>query len=511
MKHKLFTFRPSAEVTGSFGALRCLMLIGLLACLSPTIALGWAPEWVRAVSAGGNGYTLARAIKVAPNNDYYVTGQFSSSATFSGTTLVSRGGADIFLAKYEASGKLLWIVTAGGPGDDVGWGLDLDRQGNIYLTGWFTDSGTFDATNKESKTVHGVGNTIFLAKYRPWGHLVWVQTGMVTDSSVYNFGYGVAVDSAAHTVYLAALSQGNTTFSSENGTNDTVSGVGTWHMVVAKYDTDGNFKWAQTNEGSPNSVPYGIAVDAKDNAYVTGWLEDATTFSSADGKDITIVGFSPAQTDTNYPDDAFLAKYDKGGNVKWVNHIGGYKAIGNAVAVSRGGEVSIAGLIGNIDFGSPGEAETIVTSQPPGENIDLGGGHFTDPFNVDVVIATFNTAGVLQRALRYGSSENEVANAIAYDDNGSLYIAGQSKDTTGSQKLFVRKYWDGKLVWKQEAENAGLWLTEGSSPALSLGAEGEVFVTGGYQGKAHFGKIELSGVGSSDMFVAELARISHSQ
>jgi hypothetical protein len=32
------------------------------------------PAWVRATTAGGNGSTVANAIKVAPNSDQYVTG-----------------------------------------------------------------------------------------------------------------------------------------------------------------------------------------------------------------------------------------------------------------------------------------------------------------------------------------------------------------------------------------------------------------------------------------------------
>jgi len=94
-------------------------------------------------------------------------------------------------------------------------------------------------------------------------------------------------------------------------------------------------------------------------------MEDQTTFSSADGHDITVDGFSPAQSNTDYPGDAFVAKYDKNGIAKWVNHAGGYKAISTAIAVLANGEVSIGGFIGNINYGSASDAETIVTSQPP--------------------------------------------------------------------------------------------------------------------------------------------------
>jgi len=511
MTHRRFTFRPGADISGTIGALKCLGLV-LLAFISPTVAMAWAPPWVGAISAGGNGYTLARAIKVAPDNNYYVTGQFSSSADFSGTALSSRGGADIFLAKYTASAKLLWIVTAGGPGDDVGWGLDLDLDGNVYLTGWFTNTATFDSADKATKTVSGVGNTIFLARYSPSGNLAWVQTGTVTDSSVDNFGYGIAVDPSADTVYITALSQGDTTFSSENGSMDTVSGGWAWHMVVAKYDTDGNFKWAQTNGASPNSVPYGIAVDVWGNAYITGWLEDETTFSSADGNDITVTGFSPAQSTGDYPDDAFLAKYDQDGDALWVNHIGGYKAIGNAVAVSPSGEVSLVGYIGNIDYS--GEAATIVSSQPPRKNYILNDYFLTYPYNPDVLIVTYTAAGVLERALRIGHEGSEDAKAVTYDDNGDLYVAGISRlyvvgvpgqTPTDRPNLFVRKYHGGNLEWEQKAGSSALWISEGTAPAVSVGNSGQIYVAGGFQHWARFGTSTLSGNGSSNMFVAELA------
>jgi hypothetical protein len=278
-------------------------------------------------------------------------------------------------------------------------------------------------------------------------------------------------------------------------------------MYLAKYDTAGNFQWGQTNAASPNSLTNGIAVDAKDNAYVTGWLEDTTTFSSNDGKDITVTGFSPAQTTSDFPDDAFLVKYDCNGNVKWVNHIGGYKGIGSAVAVSPSGEVSMVGFIGNINFGSPGEAETIATSQPPGTNTNLGGGDFTNPYNQDGFIASYNAAGVLERASRHGGSKQQVATGVAYDLRGNLYVTGVFQGMTSQPNLFVRKYSGSSVLWTKTAADAGLFSSNNAtaiSPAVSVDPKGRVFVTGGYQGTASFGGMKLHSVGSSDIFVAEL-------
>ncbi len=505
MNYKHFPLVSSVDISSTNRALNRLAMALLLTCLWPMLAIASTPPWIGAMSAGGLGDTLARAIKAAPDGGYYVTGQFDSTAYFSGTALVSHGGSDIFLARYASSGKLLWIVPAGGPGDDVGSGLDLDRDGNVYLTGWFTDTGKFDSTNNTSRTVSGTGYTIFLARYSQDGNLAWVQTGVIyLPFDAYNFGYGVAVDSAAGTVYIAALSQGNTTFSSENSVASTISGVWTWHMVVAQYGTDGNFKWAQTNQANPNSVPDGIAVDSTGDAYIAGWLENQTTFSSANGNDITVTGFSPGQTTLDYPDDAFLAKYDKNGNVLWVNHVGGYKATGATVAVSPSGEVSLVGFIGNID--SPGEAGTIVTSQPPRKNYILNDLYITDPYNPDALIVTYTAAGVLERALRIGQGGSEVATGVTYDANGDLYVVGISRQSpTIRANLFIRKYQGGSLEWEQKAGSSALWVTGGTVPAVSVGANGIIYVAGGYQRWARFGPSTLYGGGSSNMFVAELA------
>jgi len=493
-----------------------LQLAVVLFCLSTIAACAETPSWVRAITSRASGDAcngnrcddIAYAVKIGPDGDQYVTGSFSGTLQFAGTTLVSAGGLDIFLAKFGRSGALRWIVQAGGAEDDSGLDLALDRAGNIFLTGGFTDAATFGSTNGASRTVTGTGPTIFLAKYHPSGTLVWVQTGVAPFAQQNNpTGLGVAVNAAAGTVYVTGFSQYDTTFSSADGTVNTVSGVGTWHMILVKYDNSGNFQWGETNAAEPNSIPYAVAVDANDNAYVTGWLEDTTTFSSQDGNAITVTGFSPAQTSGDYPDDAFLVKYDRSGNVKWVNHLGGYKAVGSAVAVSRSGEVSIVGFVGNINFGSPSEAVTIATSQPPGTNISLGGGDITDPFNKDVFIASYDEEGVLLRAARKGSSRDEVATGAVYDPKGNLYVTGVFQGKTVQQNVFVLKFSGGQLLWSRVAVNAGVWVGNNTviSPAISIDKGGRIFVTGAYQGTASFGGIKLHAVGAADIFLAELA------
>ena len=483
--------------------------------ITTAVCADTSPSWLQATSFGGSGNDAARAVTVGSDNSRYLTGTFSSSIQFGSTLLTSNGGLDIFLTKLDPTGAALWAIQAGGPNDDSGYALALDSADNIYLTGIFYNSATFGSTGGSTISVTGNGYTIFLAKYNLSGVVVWVQTGTIPYAGDFNWGNGVAVEPTTGTVYLAGISQNATTFSSANGTYYTVPGSSDWHMFLAKYDTDGNFYWGETDAASPNSMGIAVRVDKADNAYVIGWEEDQCTFYSQNGNNITITGFSPADRDSNYPSDAYLVKYDSQGNAQWANHIGGYVDQALALAVTSAGEVSLVGDIGNINYDLPVEETATVTSQPPGKNKVLGGAHFTNPFNKDVLIATWNSAGVLERALRIGGPENEEATAAAaYDASGTLYLSGSFQGTmkvgghqlhgNKQQNLFVLQYAAGKLRRATMALNATEW-SSGGSTGIRIDAVGNILVTGTYQDTAVFGAIKLHSLGAANVFLAEWA------
>ncbi len=307
------------------------------------------------------------------------------------------------------------------------------------------------------------------------------------------------------------------TFSSADGIQHTVPGPEPWHMYLVKYDQNGNFQWGEWNEPNPNtvgynSVGYKVAADSSVSAYVTGWFETSSTFRSADGNDVTVTGFSGPRFFPVYPNDAFIVKYDSNGNVKWVNHIGGYKADAKDIAVSPTGEISLVGFIGNINDGTPSQAMTIVTSQPGGANVNLGGGKFTSPYNKDVVRATYNSSGVLLKATRLGGSQDEVGTGIAYDHEGNLYVEGvfqagltiQDHFLTGTKpyNLFVMKEApSGWVAWVKKADGAG---TNAFEERIAVESEDMVLVTGAFQNTATFGGLTLSSAGAEDVFLAEL-------
>jgi hypothetical protein len=225
-----------------------------------------------------------------------------------------------------------------------------------------------------------------------------------------------------------------------------------------------------------------------------------------------------------YPGDAFVVKYDENGNLQWVNHIGGYKAIGTDIATSRDGRVSITGFVGNIGNSLPSQSATIVTSQPGAGNINLGGGQLTQPYNKDVFFATCDEDGVLLEAQRFGGTTDDGGSGIAYDRRGNLILAGIFQGTiaiegstlTGEDphNLFIAKFSrdrascvsgfaDHRLDWATEADGPYSGDFE-NNPRIGLTNQGDVWVTGSYQQTAQFGSLNLRSTGLEDGFLAFL-------
>ena len=149
-----------------------LPIVLLFIALSTGAAFGQQVVW--ATSAGGEGLDYGQAVAVDAAGYSYVTGAFYDSATFADGegALTSAGGSDIFVAKYDSSGDLVWANSAGGTSADVGYGIAVDADGNSYVTGSITGVATFGTVQ-----IFGLGaEAVFVAKYDSSGNLVWVNS-----------------------------------------------------------------------------------------------------------------------------------------------------------------------------------------------------------------------------------------------------------------------------------------------------------------------------------------------
>ncbi|MEQ1862611.1 MAG: hypothetical protein ABMA13_22045, partial [Chthoniobacteraceae bacterium] len=74
----------------------------------------------------------------------FLTGEFSADFKLGGAELRSRGGTDVYVAKFDASGALRWLAHGGGEKGDNAYTMVCDAQGNLYLGGSFGGAAKFD-------------------------------------------------------------------------------------------------------------------------------------------------------------------------------------------------------------------------------------------------------------------------------------------------------------------------------------------------------------------------------
>ena len=148
--------------------------------------------WVR---SGGSTTSFAvdpaKAIGVDSLNNFYITGDYTGTATFDGLSVPNTGtsGTDIFLAKYNANGAIQWLHHAGGPASDKGYSIGVDQAGNSWVSGF---AGSGPGVVFDTISLPPLGNEyIFLAKYDPAGVVQYVKqyaAGTGQDIHVLNNG-----------------------------------------------------------------------------------------------------------------------------------------------------------------------------------------------------------------------------------------------------------------------------------------------------------------------------------
>jgi hypothetical protein len=206
-----------------FGASQISSMVGtslygtniFVAKLDPTGAALWSKR------IGDVAGQVASAVAFDPMGNLIVTGQFSGTGDFGGGTLTS-AAADIFLAKYDPSGVLVFAKLFGVSGAHSANALSIDANGDIALAG--VVDGTIDFGGG-SITSSGSGDA-FVAKLDPSGAYIWARafgdaqpqaaTGIAFDgpqhlvvsgtfASQIDFGGGPLLGTANGSIFVAKL------------------------------------------------------------------------------------------------------------------------------------------------------------------------------------------------------------------------------------------------------------------------------------------------------------------
>jgi hypothetical protein len=309
-----------------------------------------------AKSFGGSGLMSGLSIAVDGLGNVYTTGSFRDTGDFNPgaaeSNLTSAGETDIFICKLNPSGNFFWAVAIGGTDRDVGYGIDVDATGNVYVTGYFNGTVDFDPGAGTSNLTSAGQTDSFVLKLDTSGMFQWAGD---MGGGGYDYGRGIAVLGTG--VYTTGDFWHSASFTS--GTGDIfVTGAGSRDAFVQKLDTSGNVLWAKGLGGEGNDTGFGIAVDSSGSAYTTGFFTDAADFDP---------GAATAEVRSAGGMDAFVSKLNTSGAYVWAKAMGGLDSdYGRAIAVDSAGASHVTGnFAGTADF-NPGAGMANRTSA--GEN-----------------------------------------------------------------------------------------------------------------------------------------------
>lgn len=138
------TFYPAAPTPGSGNH-------AFLAKYRPDGTL----SWIRRTSGSDS---IARAFEVAadPAGNAIIVGEFGGGTlSFDGTsTLATSGGKDVFAAKYDSAGGVMWAKQAGGPDEESAFSLAIASDNDAVLGGVFSGTARFDSFDGSATGAH---------------------------------------------------------------------------------------------------------------------------------------------------------------------------------------------------------------------------------------------------------------------------------------------------------------------------------------------------------------------
>lgn len=397
-------------------------------------------QWAKAPTnlAGLGGFESADCIGTDAAGNIYLAGRFAkradldpSLATFDLVTTSLQGG---FIAKYSATGGLLWAQQLTGTEFYNSRDMAVDAAGNLYLTGNFSGTMDFDPGAGTASSTSSASDA-FIAVYNTAGVYQWHT---VIGGSGADEAYSISVDGTG-AILLAGYFNGAADLDPGAGTAPvSSSNMFDSDAFLAKYTSTGAFIWGFGLGAASTDEAMGVATDGSNNVYVLGRFAQTIDF------DPSAATANRSASGTN----AFLAKYTAAGVFSYAKVIGsGGQVYPSDLAVTAAGEAIIGGYTANNADFDP-DAGTVIINPASG---------------FDAFIARYNTTGgyVFAKQL-VGSANQDEITGVALDGAGNICVVGHFYNTVdfdpgagtanltsnGGMDAFVAKYTGaGAYLW----------------------------------------------------------------
>ena len=351
------------------------------------------PIWVR--NAGSvNSLERCNAVAVDSADNVIITGYFASfGMSFDSSVSISNSAGtteEIFVAKYNSNGTLLWATSLAGDGQEIAKSVCSDGQGNTYLGGWYSTL-TPSLGGLALPNAPGTGGFVF--KLNPAGTPVWVKT---QQSSAIEEIYSVTCDPFGNVIATGLFQSNSMTVDGVTITNSNTNN--TSDAFVVKYDSTGNMHWIRSFEGSGYEIPYDVSVDQDGDIYTSG-VYFSPTFS-ANSLSVSNAGQG----------DTYIMKLDSAGNAQWLRSANGIlndQAISGTVNANN--EYCVAGWFNSPSISSNGLtiSRTQVTN------------------TTDLLVLRYNQSGsIIGGSIAHGTGLSAIIADVIDAPNSQYHVTG---------------------------------------------------------------------------------------
>jgi hypothetical protein len=236
---------------------------------------------------GGISDDYGYAVDTDATNSVYLCG-----TTFSSTDIASTGAWDVtfggnanrdaFIVKFNTNGTRVWGTYYGGSGEDYGYSLKIDFQGNIYILGWTTSS--TDIASTGAWDISRSSADAFLVKFNSSGSRLW---GTYYGGGGNDYGQVLNIDYMGN-VYIGGYTSSSTDISSSGAWD--ASYEGNTDAFLAKFSSTGNRIWGTYYGGNGADRGFALSSDAFGNVYFGGETSSSSEIATSGAWDETFIG-----------------------------------------------------------------------------------------------------------------------------------------------------------------------------------------------------------------------------
>lgn len=234
--------------------------------------------WVKRFGQNGS-FSTPNCLAVDSIGNVYTSGLYTKtcdfdpgSATFN---LQSKGGVDIFITKYTPAGNFIWARSVGGPTNSEGlFSLALDKQNNVYTTGYTYERSDFDP-GPDSFFFSSPKISTFILKLSGAGNFIWAK--QIVGSSA---ARSIHLDKN-YNVFLTGNFEDTVDF--DPGASKNIFIAQLVDAYILKMDSSGKFGWVKRIGGKANEFGFEINTDAAGNIYTCGIFSNIVDFDPGSG------------------------------------------------------------------------------------------------------------------------------------------------------------------------------------------------------------------------------------